>query len=260
MSANTIRYGRRLEGKVCVVTGAAGVIGTAVCERLGAEGGRVVGVDLLDHETGELPLTVDLIDEELTRALFERVHAQFGRIDVIVNNAGRNDLEDSNIFVTSTETWRRVFDANLTTTFLCCKYGIPYLRQNDPSGGSVVNVSSFLAAMGAATAQMAFAAAKAGVVALTRDLGVHLARTGVRVNSLLLGPVDSPLIDAMYASNPEARQKRMIHMPMGRFGTIDEVAGTIAYLASEDSGFMTASALPLDGGIVSAYTVPESSD
>jgi NAD(P)-dependent dehydrogenase (short-subunit alcohol dehydrogenase family) len=260
MNANTIRYGRRLEGRVCVVTGAAGVIGTAVCERLGAEGGRVVGVDLLDHETGELPLTVDLIDEELTRDLFGRVHAQFGRIDVIVNNAGRNDLEDSNIFVTSTETWRRVFDANLTTTFLCCKYGIPYLRQNDPSGGSVVNVSSFLAAMGAATAQMAFAAAKAGVVALTRDLGVHLARTGVRVNSLLLGPVDSPLLDAMYASNPEARQKRMIHMPMGRFGTIDEVAGTIAYLASDDSGFMTASALPLDGGIVSAYTVPESSD
>ena len=157
----------------------------------------------------------------------------------------------------SLETWRRVQDANLTSVFLSCKHGIAYLRNTDPSGGSVVNAASFLADIGAATAQMAYAAAKAGVVQLSRDLGVHLARSGVRVNAVLFGPVDTAVQRAVFEQNPGALDKRLVHWPMGRFGTLAEAAGAIAFLASDDSGFITAAALPLDGGITEAFTVPD---
>jgi enoyl-ACP reductase-like protein len=167
------------------------------------------------------------------------------------------DRGDHSALDTSLETWRRVHDANLTSIFLSCRHGIPHLRDTDPAGGSVINAASFLAEIGAATAPMAYAAAKAGVVQLSRDLGVHLARSGVRVNAVLFGPIDTPDQRAVFDRNPGALEKRLVHWPMGRFGTLAEAAGTIAFLGSDDSGFVTAAALPLDGGITEAFTVPE---
>lgn len=256
MSEMTRSQIRRLQDKVCVVTGAAGGVGIAVAQRLAAEGAHVVGVDLLPHDTGEVSIQSDLTNEVLTKQLYAAVREEFGHVDVLVNNAGLNDRADGHIFKVTTETWERVLAANLTTTFLCCKYGIPHLLDNDPPGGSVINTATFLAQMGAATAQMAYSAAKAGVVALSRDLGIHLARRGVRVNSLSLGPVDTPLLQELFAKEPELARQRLIHMPMGRYGTVEEVAGAVAFLASNDSGFITASTFPLDGGITNAYTVP----
>ncbi len=180
-----------------------------------------------------------------------------GRIDVIYNNAGMVDPADSSALETTVETWDRVLAANLTTAWLCCKHGIPYLLRNDPQGGSVINTASFLAGMGAASAQMAYSAAKAAVAQLSRDLGTHLARRGVRVNALSLGPIATPQLNALFAeAGEEQARRRFAHMPMGRFGSVEELAGTVAYLASGDSGFVTASVFPINGGIPEAFTVP----
>jgi NAD(P)-dependent dehydrogenase (short-subunit alcohol dehydrogenase family) len=247
----------RLAGRVCVITGAAGPIGAAVAGRLEREGAAVAGVDQREHAVGALSLQADLTDEEQVRRVFSRIHDEFGRIDVLYNNTGLSDRSDHSALDLSLETWERVLAANLTTVFLCCKHGIPYLLDNDPPGGSVINTASFLAGMGAASAQMAYSAAKAGVIQLSRDLGVHLARRGVRVNALVLGPIETPQLRDLFAGlPPEETARRFIHYPMGRFGTLDELAGTVAYLASDDSGFITGSAFPLDGGIPAAFTVP----
>jgi NAD(P)-dependent dehydrogenase (short-subunit alcohol dehydrogenase family) len=247
----------RLTGRVCVVNGAASEIGQAVADRFGGEGAKVVGVDKAAHTVGELAVQADLTDEAQVEAMYEQVVAQYGRLDVIYNNTGFMDPGDRSAFDTSLETWRRVHDANLTSIFLSCKHGIPHLRNTRPAGGSVINAASFLAEVGAATAQMGYAAAKAGVVQLTRDLGVHLARSGVRVNAVLFGPIDTAGQRAVFERNPGALDKRMAHWPMGRFGTLAEAAGAVAFLASDDSGFITAAALPLDGGITEAFTVPD---
>ena len=189
--------------------------------------------------------------------MFARVHDAFGRIDVLYNNAGLNDGSDHSALDLPLATWERVLAANLTTVFLCCKHGIPFLLDNDPPGGSVINTASFLAVMGAASAQMAYSAAKAGVIQLSRDLGVHLARRGVRVNALVLGPIETPQLRALFAGlSAEETARRFVHYPMGRFGALDELAGTVAYLASDDAGFVTGSAFPVDGGIPAAFTVP----
>jgi NAD(P)-dependent dehydrogenase (short-subunit alcohol dehydrogenase family) len=243
----------RLAGRVCVVNGAASVIGQAVAERFASEGGVVVGVDQVEHRVGELAVRADLVDEPQVEAMYERVVRGYGRLDVIYNNMGLMDPGDRSALETSLETWRRVQDANLTSVFLSCKHGIPQLRSTEPAGGSVINATSFLADIGAATAQMSYAAAKAGVVQLTRDLGVHLARSAVRVNAVLFGPIDTPAQRAVFERNPGALDKRLVHWPMGRFGTLDEAAGTIAFL----SGFITGAAVPLDGGITKAFTVPD---
>jgi NAD(P)-dependent dehydrogenase (short-subunit alcohol dehydrogenase family) len=247
----------RLADKVCVITGAAGAIGEAVARRLEREGATVAGVDLREHAVGALSLRADLTDEEQVRQAFAAIHGALGRIDVLYNNAGLSDRSDHSALDLPLETWNRVLAANLTTAFLCCKHGIPYLLDHDPPGGSVINTASFLAGMGAASAQMAYSAAKAGVIQLSRDLGVHLARRGVRVNALVLGPVVTPQLRDLFAGlSPEETARRFAHYPMGRFGTLDELAGTVAYLASDDSGFVTGSAFPVDGGIPAAFTVP----
>ena len=246
---------RRLADKVCVVTGAAGGIGEATAERLASEGARVVGVDLLDHSVGELALQADLTDEAQVQGVYSRVREEFGRIDVLFNNAGMVTTDDSSALNVTLETWERVQAANLTTVFLCCKHGIPHLLDNGPVGGSVINTASFLAVMGSATAQMAYNAARAGVIALSRDLGVNLARRGVRVNALCIGPIETSRLSDVF-KDPELVARRLIHIPMGRFGRLQEVAGTVAYLASDDAGYVTASAFPLDGGISIAYTIP----
>jgi NAD(P)-dependent dehydrogenase (short-subunit alcohol dehydrogenase family) len=247
---------RRLANKVCVVTGVAGGIGEATAERLTSEGARVVGVDLLEHSVGELALQADLTDEGQVQGVYSRVREEFGRIDVLFNNAGMVTADDRSALDTTLETWERVQATNLTTVFLCCKYGIPHLLDNGPAGGSVINTASFLAVMGSATAQMAYNAARAGVIALSRDLGVNLARRGVRVNALCIGPIETSRLSGVFAKDPEQVAQRLIHIPMGRFGRVQEVAGTVAYLASDDAGYVTAAAFPLDGGISIAYTIP----
>jgi len=246
----------RLAGRVCVITGAAGGVGQATARRLAREGATVVGVDLLEHTVGEIALQADVTDEAQVRDLYADVAAHCGHIDVLFNNAGLNDPADGSAMNVALDTWTRVHAANLTSAFLCCKHGIPYLLANDPPGGSVINMATFLALMGAATAQMAYSSARAGVVALSRDLGVHLAQRGVRVNALCMGPVDTPALRELFADDPEQVARRNVHIPMGRFGHADEVAATVAYLASDDAGYVTGSAFPLDGGITAAYTIP----
>jgi len=244
-------------GKVCVIAGAAGVIGEAVAKRLTGEGAVVVGIDRREHAVGVLSPVADLSIEPEVQEVFARIHHETGRIDVIYNNAGLVDPADSSALDTTVETWNRIFAANLTTTWLTCKHGIPYLLRNDPAGGSVINTASFLAGMGAASAQMAYSAAKAAVAQLSRDLGTNLARRGVRVNALALGPIETPQLNALFARiGAEQTSRRFAHMPMGRFGSVEELAGTVAYLASDDAGFVTASVFPVNGGIPSAFTVP----
>ncbi|WP_406503663.1 SDR family oxidoreductase [Streptomyces sp. NBC_00212] len=246
-----------LVDKVCVVNGAASTIGRAVADRFAREGAFVIGVDKDDHTVGNHTVRADLTDESQVQAMYDDVVDRYGRLDVIYNNMGLMDRGDQSVLDTSLQTWRTVHDANLTSIFLSCKHGIPHLLNTEPSGGSVINSASFLAAVGSATAPMAYAAAKAGVVQLTRDLGVHLARSKVRVNAVLFGPIETPDQRAVFDRNPGALEKRLVHWPMGRFGTLEEASGTIAFLASDDSGFITATAVPLDGGITEAFTVPE---
>lgn len=247
----------RLTGKVCVITGAAGAFAETVADRLTGEGATVVGVDRRVHGVGVQSLQHDLTDEDQVRDFFARVKADLGRIDVLYNNAGLNDPADHSALDMPLPVWDQVLAANLTTTFLCCKHVIPHMLNNDPPSGSVINTASFLAVMGAASSQMAYSVAKAGVLQLSRDLGVHLARRGVRVNALVLGPIETPQLRALFDGiGEDERARRFVHYPMGRFGTPEELAGTVAYLASDDAGFVTGAAIPLDGGITSAFTVP----
>ena len=245
----------RLSGKVCVVTGAAGGIGGASAEVFAREGARVVGVDVVSHSVGELALIADLTDEAEVSALYERVHGELGQIDVLFNNAGIVDAEDRSVLETSLETWERVQMANLRTVFLCCKYGIPFVLQS--GGGSVINTASFVAVMGSATPQISYTASKGGVLALSRELGVEFARRGVRVNALCPGPVDTPLLRSLLAANPAQGERRMVHVPMGRFARAEEIANAALFLASDESSYVNATAFVVDGGISGAYTTPE---
>jgi NAD(P)-dependent dehydrogenase (short-subunit alcohol dehydrogenase family) len=242
---------------VCVVMGAASEIGNAVAARFTDEGGIVVGVDLVEHEVGDTALRADLTDEAAIVSLYRQVVDTYGRLDVVYNNVGLMDRRDAALMTTEVDTWRRVQDANLTSVYLSCKHAVPHLKDTEPTGGSIVNAASFLAEIGAATAQMGYAAAKAAVVQLTRDLGIHLARSGIRVNAVLYGPIDTVDQREVFERNPGALDRRLVHWPMGRFGTLHEATATVAFLASDDAGFITAHAIALDGGITRAFTVPE---
>jgi NAD(P)-dependent dehydrogenase (short-subunit alcohol dehydrogenase family) len=248
----------RLDDRVCVVTGAASSLAGAVADRLASEGATVVGVDVREHDVGAHARQADLTDEDQVRRLFAGIKSDIRRIDVLYNNAGLNDRDDHSVLDMGMPVWERVLAANLTTTFLCCKHVVPHMLENDPPRGSIINTASFLAVMGAASSQMAYSVAKAGVLQLSRDLGVHLGRRGVRVNALVLGPIETPQLTALFDDIGEDEiARRFVHYPMGRFGTAQELAGTVAYLASDDAGFVTGAAFPLDGGITSAFTVPE---
>jgi NAD(P)-dependent dehydrogenase (short-subunit alcohol dehydrogenase family) len=247
----------RLKNKVAVITGAAGGIGLATAELFAAEGALVVGVDLREHEVGELSLQADLTDEPAVIDLYRQTREHFGRIDVLFNNAGISPTDDDSVLVTELDAWQRVQDANLKSVFLCCKHGIPYLLENDPPArGSVINTASFVAIMGAATSQISYTASKGGVLAMSREMGVEFAKQGVRVNALCPGPVSTPLLMELFAKDPERAARRLVHIPMGRFGEAHELAKAALFLASEDSSFMTASSLLIDGGINGAYTTP----
>ena len=245
----------RLDGKVCVITGASGGIGSASAALFAREGARVVGVDLADGAPGELSLQADVSDDAAVRDVYARVRAELGRVDVLFNNAGISPTDDGSVLDTSLEAWQRVQDVNLKSVFLCCKHGIPHLLEG--GGGSVINTASFVAKLGAATSQISYTASKGGVLALSRELGVQFAGAGVRVNALCPGPVDTPLLRELFAKDPVAAARRLVHVPMGRFARAEEIASAALFLASDESSYVNAAAFLVDGGISGAYVTPE---
>ena len=245
----------RLEGKVCVITGAASGIGADAALRFAEEGARVVGVDLADVRAVDLSIVADVSDDDAVAGLYREVRERFGRIDVLLNNAGINPTDDASVLDTPLEVWERVQQVNLRSVFLCCKHGIPHLLE--AGGGSVINTASFVALMGAATSQISYTASKGGVLALSRELGVEFARRGVRVNALCPGPVATPLLMELFASDEEQAARRMVHLPMGRFAEAREISNAALFLASDESSYVTASTFLVDGGLSGAYVTPE---
>jgi NAD(P)-dependent dehydrogenase (short-subunit alcohol dehydrogenase family) len=259
--SESIPYAYRLADKVAVVTGGTGGIGRAMCERFAAEGAKVAVVDLdettgtaLAESIGGMFVRCDVTSASEVEALYEAVSSHFGGIDVCCNNAGISPPDDDSILDTGLDAWERVQTVNLTSVYLCCKYGLPHLLAR--GGGSVINTASFVALMGAATSQISYTASKGGVLAMSRELGVQFARQGVRVNALCPGPVNTPLLQELFAKDPERAARRLVHIPMGRFGEASEIAAAAAFLACDDSSFITASTFLVDGGISGAYVTP----
>jgi NAD(P)-dependent dehydrogenase (short-subunit alcohol dehydrogenase family) len=245
----------RLDGKVCVITGAASGIGAETARLFRQEGATVVGVDIDPGSEGDLALEADVTDEQQVRAMYEQAKDELGRIDVLFNNAGINPSDDASALETPIEAWQRVQDANVRSVFLCCKHGIPHLLEG--GGGSVINTASFVALMGAAVSQISYTASKGAVLSLSRELGVEFARRGVRVNALCPGPVNTPLLQQLFASDPEKARRRLVHLPMGRFAEAREIAQAALFLASDESSYVTASTFLVDGGLTAAYLTPE---
>ena len=248
----------RLKDKVCVITGAASGIGATSARLFAEEGARVVGVDVSPDSEGELALTCDVTDEGEVEEMYRTVAERMGRIDVLFNNAGINPNDDTTVTETTVEAWQRVQDVNTLGVFLCCKHGIPHLL--DGAGGSVINTASFVAVMGAAVSQISYTASKGAVLALSRELGVEFARRGVRVNALCPGPINTPLLQELFASDPDKAARRLVHLPMGRFGEPEEIAKAAVFLASDDSSYITASTFMVDGGLSGAYLTPEAAE
>jgi len=251
----------RLRDRVAVVTGGGSGIGLATSRRFAAEGATVVVVDVnaeagnaAAQEVGGDFVACDVSDEEAVAALFDGVAARHGRVDIAFNNAGISPPDDDSILVTGLDAWERVHRVNLTSVYLCCKHVLPHMQRQGK--GSIVNTASFVALMGAATSQIAYTASKGGVLALSRELGVQFAREGIRVNALCPGPVATPLLMELFAKDPERAARRLVHVPMGRFAEPEEIAAAVAFLASDDASFITASAFLVDGGLTGAYVTP----
>jgi NAD(P)-dependent dehydrogenase (short-subunit alcohol dehydrogenase family) len=252
---------QRLEGRVAVVTGGASGIGLASVRRLASEGARVVVADVdaaggsaAAREVDGLFVATDVTDDEQVASLFAAAVDAYGGLDIAFNNAGISPPDDDSILDTGLDAWRRVQEVNLTSVFLCCKHAIGQMRAR--GRGSIINTASFVARMGAATSQISYTASKGGVLALSRELGVQFAREGIRVNALSPGPVDTPLLRELFAADPERAARRLVHIPMGRFARADEIAAAVAFLASDDSSFITAAEFLVDGGISGAYVTP----
>ncbi|GAA0924184.1 3-oxoacyl-ACP reductase [Pseudonocardia zijingensis] len=251
----------RFSGRTAVVTGGGSGIGLATVRRLASEGARLVVADIdpgagkaAADEVGGLFVQTDVTSPEQVEALFTAAVDAYGSVDVAFNNAGISPPEDDSILDTGLDAWRRVQEVNLTSVFLCCKAAIPHMQRQ--GRGAIVNTASFVAVMGAATSQISYTASKGGVLAMTRELGVQFAREGIRVNALCPGPVDTPLLQELFAADPERAQRRLVHIPMGRFARAEEIASTVAFLASDDASFITASTFLVDGGISGAYVTP----
>ena len=251
----------RLEGRVCVVTGGCSGIGLATVRRFHAEGAVVVIGDVDDErgpgvagEVGGRYVRCDVTDADQVTELFRVAHDEHGSVDVAFNNAGISPPDDDSILDTGIDAWRRVQEVNLTSVYLCCKAALPYMLAQGK--GSIINTASFVAVMGAATSQISYTASKGGVLSMSRELGVQFARQGVRVNALCPGPVNTPLLQELFAADPERAARRLVHVPLGRFAEPDEIAAAVAFLASDDSSFITASQFLVDGGISGAYVTP----
>ncbi len=251
----------RLEGKVAVVTGGCSGIGLATVRRFAEEGAKVVIGDVDDArgkevagEVGGAYVHADVTDKDQVDALFRTTKDAFGSVDVAFNNAGISPAEDDSILDTDLEAWRKVQEVNLTSVYLCCKAALPYMLEQ--GGGSIINTASFVAVMGAATSQISYSASKGGVLSMSRELGVQFARQGVRVNALCPGPVNTPLLQDLFAKDAERAARRLVHVPMGRFGEPEEMANAVLFLASDESSFITASTFLVDGGISGAYVTP----
>jgi NAD(P)-dependent dehydrogenase (short-subunit alcohol dehydrogenase family) len=251
----------RLEGRTAVVTGGCSGIGLATVHRFAEEGANVVVADVDDNRGPAVASEVngrfvrcDVTDAEQVDALFAAAQEAFGSVDVAFNNAGISPPDDDSILTTGLDAWRRVQEVNLTSVYLCCKAALPYMQRQGK--GSIINTASFVAVMGAATSQISYTASKGGVLALSRELGVQFAREGIRVNALCPGPVNTPLLQELFAKDPERAARRLVHIPLGRFAEASEIAAAVAFLASDDSSFITASTFLVDGGISGAYVTP----
>ena len=251
----------RLDGKVAVITGGCSGIGLATVRRFAEEGAKVVIGDLdevngprIADEVGGTFVRVDVVSKEDVDALFRTAKETYGSVDIAFNNAGISPPEDDSILDTELDAWRRVQEVNLTSVYLCCKAALPYMLEQGK--GSIINTASFVAVMGAATSQISYSASKGGVLSMSRELGVQFARQGVRVNALCPGPVNTPLLQELFATDEERAARRLVHVPMGRFGEPEEMANAVLFLASDESSFITVSTFLVDGGISGAYVTP----
>ncbi len=251
----------RLEGRTAVVTGGCSGIGLATVRRFAAEGAHVVIGDVDDsrgpgiaENVGGAYVHCDVTTAVEVEALFATAHDRYGSVDVAFNNAGISPPDDASILDTGIDAWRRVQEVNLTSVYVCCKAVLPYMREQQR--GSIINTASFVAVMGAATSQISYSASKGAVLAMSRELGVQFAREGIRVNALCPGPVNTPLLRELFASDPERAARRLVHIPLGRFAEPEEIASAVLFLASDDSSFITASQFLVDGGISGAYVTP----
>lgn len=252
---------KRLDGKVAVVTGGCSGIGLATVKRFAEEGAKVVIGDLdtangpgICDEIGGTFVECDVTQGGQVEALFRTAKEEYGSVDVAFNNAGISPPDDDSILTTGIDAWRKVQEVNLTSVYLCCKAALPYMLEQ--KRGSIINTASFVAVMGAATSQISYTASKGGVLAMSRELGVQFARDGVRVNALCPGPVNTPLLQELFAKDPERAARRMVHIPVGRFAEPVEIANAVLFLASDESSFITASQFLVDGGIAGAYVTP----
>ncbi len=255
----------RIEGKVAVVTGGCSGIGLATVERFVEEGAKVVigdidderGKVLVDQLGGDEVVTyvrVDVTSKDEVDALFATAKDVYGSVDIAFNNAGISPPDDDSILETELDAWRRVQEVNLTSVYLCSKAALTHMVEQ--GSGSIINTASFVAVMGAATSQISYSASKGGVLSMTRELGVQFARQGIRVNALCPGPVNTPLLQELFAKDAERAARRLVHVPMGRFGEPREMANAVLFLASDESSFITASTFLVDGGIHAAYVTP----
>jgi NAD(P)-dependent dehydrogenase (short-subunit alcohol dehydrogenase family) len=253
----------RLDNKVCVITGAGGGMGEEAARVFSAEGAKVVVADI-DKDAAarvaesigvDFAVQVDVSDEDSVKAMYEVAAKEFGGIDVLYNNAGISPADDDSILDTSLEAWERVQAVNTRGVYLCCKHGIPYLLER--GGGSVINVASFVALVGAATSQISYTASKGAVLSLSKELGVQFARRGVRVNALCPGPVETPLLLRIWSETPGAAERRLVHVPMGRMAKPREIVNAALFLASDESSYVNAATFVVDGGLTAAYVTPE---
>ncbi len=253
----------RLDGKVAVITGAAGGIGREAAILFSGEGARVCVADM-GVEAGEKAAAecreafffkADVSDPKSVQAMYAETEKRYGRVDVLYNNAGIMPADDDSILITEPDAWDRVQAVNAKGVYLCCKYGIPHLLK--AGGGSVINVASFVALMGAATSQIAYTASKGAVLSMSRELAVQFARQGIRVNALCPGPVETPLLMRLFSETPGAYERRRVHLPMGRLATAREIANAALFLASDESSYVNGATFLVDGGLSAAYVTPE---